>query len=213
MPDLSPVSKTLTILELQWSCRSTDSNVSKCTEFFTHLGSSCPKLKKLKLNGVCSNKFPFGFEQKLAFILGEAVKLIPYDVMEELRNGILKLHCLQFDSKDITPICSTLQSLDVNARYRGDDVFDHISVVSAIAFLLRHLPFLEKLVVKLHLYGGHSCGEAVRLLQSTLDLHEDGRETSDVIEMTRRVNGKFLRLKWTTNCPPASKNFSVVVLF
>ena len=195
------------------------SDVSIFTEFLTYLGSSCPKLKKLKLES-WSEKFLFGFDQKLAFILGEKVKVIPYDVMEDLRNGFRLLHRLQFNSEDIPPFCSTLQSLEVRVIatkvkvYSDHGQHGHIGV-SSVAFMLRHLPCLKKLVIK---WGDIDVGLAVRLLQLTLDLHGDLRETSNVIEMSRRViNGKFFsgRLRWTTNCPPARKNLHqlLIVLF
>ena len=191
------------------------SDVSIFTEFLTYLGSSCPKLKKLKLES-WSEKFLFGFDQQLAFILGEKVKVIPYDVMEDLRNGFRLLHRLQFNSEDIPPFCSTLQSLEVRVIATKVKVYSgHGIGVSSVAFMLRHLPCLKKLVIG---WGHSDVDLAVRLLQLTLDLHGDLRETSNVIEMSRRViNGKFFsgRLRWTTNCPPARKNLHqlLIVLF
>jgi len=51
--------KKLTTLELDWETE------SDCIGFFTHLGSSCPNLEKLKLK-----QMPFQLEQQLALVLG-----------------------------------------------------------------------------------------------------------------------------------------------
>ena len=194
----------LTFLEVGWSSAKMNSNATKCTEFFTYLGNSCPKLKKLKLGLYLNHRFPFGFEQQLAFILGEAdsCELIPFSVMDGFRGSSTALHRLQFDSEDITPICSSLQSFEVLSSYGNGDIgFDHRREVSSVAFMLRHIPGLKKLSVgfKNSRDGKYlRCSDAVRLLHEHRLYEEDGK-TSDVIEMMQCVNGKFLHLNWTTN--------------
>ena len=65
--------KKLTTLELKWETE------SDCIGFFTHLGSSCPNLEKLKLKAM-----PFQLEQQLALILGSEAKLIPLNLKKKM---------------------------------------------------------------------------------------------------------------------------------
>ena len=194
----------LTNLELEWCSQ----NNFNCTDFFIFLGSSCPKLEKLKLHNRNPNQLSFGLDQQLAFILGEAFHLFPYDVMQDLRKGTLELHRLQFNRENVTPICASLQSLQV---WSSGDGFDRSHQVSSIAFLLRHIPGLKKLAVEyLSQFFKFNVSEAVRYLGFCLDSFDYGEEEyGDIVEMTPI----FRRLRWTTNLPPSRKNYQPISQF
>ena len=77
--------KKLTTLELDWETE------SDCIGFFTHLGSSCPNLEKLKLK-----QMPFQLEQQLALVLGSKAKLIPLNLKKKIWGDEEDLQHIQF---------------------------------------------------------------------------------------------------------------------
>ena len=62
--------KKLVTLKLSWS------SPFKLVPFFTHLGSSCPNLKQLKMRELF-----FGLHQQLALVLGPKAELLPHPLI------------------------------------------------------------------------------------------------------------------------------------
>jgi hypothetical protein len=125
--------KNLLKLKIDWF------TPSKCIHFFTHLGSSCPNLKVLKLR-----KLPFQLDQQFALVLGLKAALLSPFVKEMVLqpNGALLCHLLQFADEHVSPICRSLEHLSAKRI-----VEKTIDCRSSSAFLLRHLLQLHKLVV------------------------------------------------------------------
>ena len=110
--------KRLTTLRLDWS------TPSNCISFFTHLGSSCSKLQKLKLR-----RLPFKLDQQLALVLGPRLQLLPHSVKETIDTK--KWLRFQFHNDHTAAICRSLNYL--SSKISGSNE----KIVSE-CFLLRH---------------------------------------------------------------------------
>ena len=126
--------KKLVTLKLSWS------SPFKLVPFFTHLGSSCPNLKQLKMRELF-----FGLHQQLALVLGPKAELLPHSVKEEMQEAEHFPNLLfQFSTEDVTPICHSLEHLSAKKpKYQANESINGAS--SSAAFLLRHFSLLKKL--------------------------------------------------------------------
>ena len=170
----------------------------KCNLFFIHLGKACPKLKILELGCLLE----FGTLQKLALVLGEDVNVdvLPYSIKKKILEPDRRdsnLHCLQF--ANVSPICHSLERLISSAPDPDYDRKVDIQV-TAVAFLLRHLPRLQELAVgKISIFdrimtpASHASCHAIELLHDILLL-----PSVDVI------GEGFVSscLRWTIDSPP-----------
>ena len=143
----------LTKLELNWI-----TDTASATQFLTHLGYSCPKLKVLKIR-----KMPFLLDQQLALILGKKAEIFSLYLKEEFhevdKNNLAEklffyyrnrtqefpkyLLCLKFKEKDMTPISRSLLHL----TSKSQDKVSQQEQMHCSLFLLRHFPQLQKLVI------------------------------------------------------------------
>ena len=121
----------LTVLKLTWDCP------SDALQFFSHLGTCCPHLKCLKLRNL-----PFQLDQQLALVLGSSLLTTQDGKVEIIRGKHVGICHLQFP--DVTPICHSLQHLSVKSP---GNVSSEEQIASS-AFLLRHLPQLQKSAVR-----------------------------------------------------------------
>jgi len=168
---------------------------SDCIQFFSHLGSSCPNLKQLELNS-----FPFGRKQQLALVLGDkAQQVIPLihshsnrqagNNKQMHRGAKSKLHRLQFAEKYVTPICRSLEHLDISDYDRTD--FRRDSDRRSSTFLLRHFPRLKILKLPFN----HDIISGIEFLHKMSQHHEKKGKIFQVTAITDRG----LRLKSTAN--------------
>ena len=183
IPTIGPILKSfehltsLTLTMYQWG------EGIDFLSFFTALGESCPKLILLCLGG------DFNIDSKpdllLALVLGKQLELLTPQLLDQLSTDISSLAHLQFTPQSATPICSTLQELDVY-----DLQPYHIS------FILRHFPKMQKCCSS---YPGDSGnGLAVCLLHQQQQQHPNLSQRS-----TFQISSGELGLivQWTVNAP------------
>ena len=189
----------LTKLELIWP------SSTNFKEFFLEVGTACPGLKHLKM-GNNRNKSQFELKELVSLVLGQNAELLKNSFWQKI-NGA-RIHSLQFDENLLTPICKSLQFLEVNSGVKM--VFTPQSITSTAAFLLRHIPLLERLSVRLHI-GRFvaSTSLAVQLLHHQL---LEPKEIVNVSEVTSKEDGKgnFVHIKLTINSPPSKYIFSII---
>jgi hypothetical protein len=199
--------KFVNLFELQLTCAISSEHA---LSFFTQLGTSCPKMKLLKL-GSRSDPFPFFPQHQLALVLGERKKLLPAPIIEKFdrasHNRIL------FDSDHVTPICSSLQFLSIKSNYYDHGFYKRksrfiprfnwhkkLSFHSAI-FLLRHFPQLQVLAARFH-----KCQIGDTFIDATTEEAKEEflresllRPSRKVTEVSGVINdqGESVRLKWT----------------
>ena len=169
--------KKLTTLKLDWS------TPSNCISFFTHLGSSCPILQKLKLISL-----PFQLDQQLALVLGPRHQLLPLSAKEKIS------YSFQFADGHVTPICQSLQFLSSKSE------FNEGNLCLSSVFLLRHFPQMKKLpaISSDILICSKSYLSTILLI-----FHELNTELTRMIEVSKRGT---LNLKWNLNAsPPRNK--------
>ena len=128
--------EVLAELDLNWSTR------SNCLNFFQHIGTSCKKLKILRLQGM-----PFFQEQQVYLVLGPMAELLPRRIREKICTPSHFLNRLQFDQKNLTPICHSLEKLSVRTDTDlPDNLPDNLNnCFRSSYFLLRQFSNLEKL--------------------------------------------------------------------
>ena len=181
----------LTKLDRGWN-RGSD----RCTSFFSHIGTSCPKLKYLSLSFQ-----PFLHLQKeqiIALVFGQLSDSLPQPVKNLLQfQAGSNLHHIQFDDQHLTPICKSLEYLQFPIQ-RGDPNSKWLGV-----FLLRHMPLLKSF-----LYSFDTL-EAVVLLYQASQMDE-AIENCQIIQ--ENVAGK-LTVKWTVNSPTSKKCSSISIFF
>ena len=141
--------KNLTKLELAWPRIDDNSGY----QFLSDIGNSCPTVKHLKL-GNKRHPFDFFMFESLALVIGDRTSLFPSGIMRH-PNGIAQQ--FQFAEENVTGICRSLESLSVWSTLRTGPppvmlsrrmrAFPSSSLVSFMAFLLRHIPRLQKLGV------------------------------------------------------------------
>jgi len=174
--------KILAKLELTWL------STSDCIQFFTHLGSSCPNLKHLKLK-----QLPFQLNQQLALVLGKQAALIPLSAREELWRPDGILHILLFAEEFfLTPMCKSLEYLSV----LSDDIVSlELNTYSAV-YILRHFPLLTKLSIQFNSSNISSIPASTSFAIQLL--HELSLSSEKVAEVTK-ITRRSLILKQTNN--------------
>ena len=121
-----------------------------------HLGHSCPKLTSISVSG-----FRMVRKDILALIIGEGCTELEHhiEVDQTLES---KLSMLQLDADKLTPICHTIQHLQLEEVEESKKFSSTNSISpSVIAFLLRHMPNLQTIK-----YSGRSVSYAVKLLHT-----------------------------------------------
>ena len=147
---------------------------------FSSLGESCPNLIRLQLAGYLS--IFFKFEHLLALVLGKKINLVPQQLILQLNANQYSLAQLQFTPQSVTPMCSSIQQLEVYGLSKEQ-----------AAFALRHFPKLQKCQTK-YLEGGD--GEAVRLL------HQQQKQSNLIHSTTCHEFSESMGfIEWTLNAP------------
>ena len=174
--------KFLAKLELTWL------SSSDCIQFFTHLGSSCPNLKHLKLK-----QLPFQLDQQLALVLGKQAALIPLSVKEDLWRSEGHLHLLSFAKEfDLAPMCQSLEYLSVSSETSASL---QLSTYSSV-FILRHFPLLKKMSVQ---FNSNSTSPIPVTTSFAIQLlHQISLSSEKVAEVTK-ITRRGLILKPTNN--------------
>ena len=125
------------------------SNSDDFIQFFTHLGNSCPNLDHLKF---IEHTLNIGMKQLLALVLGEEVDQFMQKFITEQEEPENNIHLLQFPDDATTPICRSLIKLEIIYNSETELNFASKAHESAMAFLLRNMPNLEKLDVRYNAY-------------------------------------------------------------
>lgn len=142
----------LTTLSLQ--------NLHKCHKPILKLiGKSCPVLSHLDITG-----FEFKKKDILAIFLGDLINILFTNLYVESKWGVdASLERLVVPTELLTPICSTLQSVQLG---RGGDERHTKNTSSYLdstfAFILRHVPLLQEMEI---LNG--SVAMAIKILHDT----------------------------------------------
>jgi len=124
-----------------------------------HVGQSCPKLTSLSISG-----FRIVKKDIFALIIGEECTTLEHH-LESDETLEHKLSMLQLNEKKLTPICHTIQHLQLEDVDESKKLSSDNSVSpSVIAFLLRHMPNLQTLN-----HSGTSVSYAVKLLYTGLN--------------------------------------------
>ena len=143
--------------------------------FFASLGESCPKLIQLEIFYIL-----FRFHHLLPLVLGKKRELLPQQFMDQLNADHSLLAHLQFTPQCVTPICSTIQKLNVNE-------FSGFNPIHG-AFILRHFSNLQQsLDVR---------GRAVCLLHQQLQPNVTSEPTT-----FQRSSEELGLIEWTVNAP------------
>ena len=189
----------LTSLEILWP---TTTNFKL---FFVEIGTACPSLKELKMKNAWSERnhqLQITLKDLVSLVLGQNAEMLTNSFWKKTRQPDMALHRLQFDENLITPICKSLQYLEINSGIKMAYTEQNIS--STAAFLLRHIGRLEKLTILIEI-GQFVPGTslAVQLLHQEL---LEPKEIVNVSEVTSKEdgNGDFVRLNWTIDSPPPS---------
>ena len=189
----------LTKLEVAWPTN------TECRSFFTEIGNACPGLEHLKMG---SFKFGYQFhslvnvelEDLVALALGQNAKLLTPTFLEKIKGSTSDLHSLQFDEKLLTPICKSRKHLTINSSVMQNAVQNITS--TAAAFLLRHIPQIEKLAIRFVVCWrrNNNMGKprppntslAIQLLYEQL------------LQPQKIISVSEGHLNWTINAPPPS---------
>lgn len=181
-------------LELTWF------SSGDCIPFFTHLGTSCPYLKHLKLK-----QMPFQLNQQLALVLGKQAALIPASAKQELWKSEGQLHLLFFSKEfDLAPMCDYLEYLSITSKTNATF---KLSTYSSV-FILRHFPLLKKLSVQFN--SSSTSPTSVTTSFAIQLLHEISQSSAKVAEVTK-ITRRGLILKSTNN--HLRKNLNLVFGF
>ena len=147
--------------------------------FFTALGESCPKLIKLHIDTLDQVRF----HHLIALVLGKRQELLPQQFIDQLLNADpSSLAHLQFTPQSVTPICSTLQQLNLGSCLGYQEI--------PVDFILRHFPILQQCL--------DTSGGVVRLL------HQQQQQQLDVAsEPTtfQRSSEELGLIEWAVNAP------------
>ena len=120
-----------------------------------YIGHSCPKLVSLSLSG-----FFIVRKDILALILGKDSLVLEHEILAD-QSMEPKMSNLQLRSKYLTPICETLQHIQLEEFKENLPImnFDKLVPPSVMAFLLRHMPNVQMID-----YAGTTVSYAVKLL-------------------------------------------------
>jgi hypothetical protein len=151
--------------------------------FFTSLGESCPKLIRLDLSGDSS----FSLKHLSALILGKKHGLLPQQLVDQFDASDSLVAHLQFTPQSVTPICSSLQQLNVNCK--GGLFRKH-----EVAFILRHFPKLQTFTA----FITYSLAEAVHLLHKQQQEQNSTKEATNTYQQSSEELGL---IEWTVNAP------------
>jgi hypothetical protein len=165
--------KLLTSLKLEYKWKRNTKKVD-FIPFIASLGELCPKLIHLSLTGPNI----FTIKHLLALVLGKKHELLPQQLIDQLFTDVSLVAHLQFTRDCVSPICSTLQQLNV----------DHFSS-HGMAFVLRHFPKLQKYVRSLPIV------KAVHLL------YEQQQNPTSPIIFIQRSSEELGVVEWTPNAP------------
>ena len=116
------------------------------SSLLSRLGKSCPLLSHLSV--INDGNAGLNVKDLLAIILGEFVDELPLKPDSLLKH---RLAVLQIPPECLTPLCFTLQHLELKDELKsnGSNRMDHVHdefVAYYLAFTLRHLPSLQKFV-------------------------------------------------------------------
>lgn len=192
----------LTKLDLIWP-----SSLTSCRSFFTDIGTSCPNLQQLKM-GDLKHPLKTDLQHQIALVIGKNVELLSSQFWEKEEGPDCDLHRFQFAEEHLTPICKSLKHLEICDKV--NKLVPSISI-QALAFLLRHIPGLEKLEL-LSSYGldrgwtGSRTGRAIELLHE-LKSSKDGQQKK------QQTTFKDICLTWMMDSPPPSKYFILKSLY
>ena len=107
---------------------------SDCISFFSHLGQSCPQVKKLTVK-----------------LLGPLyADLLSPTLLSKIEAGEINLHTLQFAPEHVTQLCHSLEEFEANFgfisfEYEDDEIPYSVTFHAwSIAFLLRRMPRVKK---------------------------------------------------------------------
>ena len=152
---------------------------------FTSLGDTCQKLISLEFNGDYNSQ-KLNVDYLLALVLGKKQDLFPQQLYDQLKTDNFLLHPnsplahLQFTPESVTPICSTLQQLDIHGLRACE-----------MAFVLRHFPQLRKCP-----FNGQTC-EALHLL------HKQQQQPPKISSLSTSQRSSEDRdiVRWNLNAP------------
>ena len=169
---------------------------ASAVHFFTELGTSCPKMKILKL-GSRSNQYPFHAKHQLALVLGGKKCILPKHLLEKFERG--DYSGISFDSK--TPICNSLEVFSIwsqtsSTKGHASSSTRKMSITTNM-FILRHFVNLSKLAIRFD--GGNkqifrgAAAEAVKELFYDPMFNQPSKER----EATGLINDQEMSVKWT----------------
>lgn len=177
-------------------------------QFFTQLGTTCLKMKLLKL-GSRSDPFPFFPHHQLALVLGGRECLLPPPIIEKFKRG--SHNRILFDSNHVTSICNSLEFCSIRSNYYDNVIYKRksrqssrrywhskLSFNSAV-FLLRHLSQLKKLSARFHRCQADIIIGATSGAVQDLFNEASFRPSRKVTEKIGVINGVPVHLRWTTN--------------
>jgi len=113
-------------------------------------------------------------------VLGKSMELLPQQFTDQLDADSFSFAHLQFTPQSVTPICSTLQQLNVLSGFRP---------IEASQFILRHFSNLQEY--------SDARGGVVRLL------HQQQQQLDVTSEPTtfQRSSEELGLIEWTVNAP------------
>jgi len=132
-----------------WSIPNIDLQImnQSSKSYYSIIGKYCPALSNLKVNGYCMKK-----KDVLGLIVGDLANILfSYDGEEFNESGRwLKdplLVDLRVPAEFLSPICFSLEHLDLQTNRPCEHAFTNRHSEWAFAFALRHLPKLESISI------------------------------------------------------------------